>query len=61
MGTSDLSPELSLAIPCPTCGVDAGKLCLLHSGGLSPDPHIDRTLDAAKAIETKTVHQPGTT
>ena len=49
---TDLTPQLLLAVPCPTCGVDAGKDCLSHSGGLSSEPHIDRTLDAAKAIET---------
>ena len=52
MSIPDLAPEL--AIPCPTCGVDAGKLCLSHSGAPSPDPHIDRKLDAAKVIEAKT-------
>ena len=60
MGISDGTPEYSLAVPCPTCGVDAGKPCSLHSGGTNPDTHIERTLDAAKAIETKTFGQSGT-
>jgi hypothetical protein len=48
-----VTPQLLLAVPCPTCGVDAGKHCLLHTGEPSPDPHIDRKLDAAEAIETE--------
>lgn len=60
MTISELTPELLLSIPCPTCGVDAGEFCLLHSGGPSPDPHIDRKLDAVKTIEARTVRQPGT-
>jgi hypothetical protein len=51
--TTDLTPQLLLAVPCPTCGVDAGKECILHAGGLRPDPHIDRKLDAAEAMEAK--------
>jgi hypothetical protein len=50
---TDVTPQLLLAVPCPTCGVDAGKGCLLHTGEPSPDPHIDRKLDAAEAIETE--------
>jgi hypothetical protein len=52
---TDLTQQLLLAVPCPTCGVDAGKHCLLHTGELSPDPHIDRTLDATEAIETEKI------
>jgi len=55
MGMPDLKPELLFAVPCPTCGVDAGKPCVLHVGGLRPEPHIDRMLDAAKAVETKEI------
>jgi hypothetical protein len=56
---TDLSPQLFLAVPCPTCGVDAGKDCVLHAGGLRSDPHIDRKLDAAEAIEAKRTPNPG--
>jgi hypothetical protein len=44
-----------LAVPCRTCGVAAGMPCLLHSGGLRNDPHIDRKLDAIDAVETKRI------
>jgi hypothetical protein len=56
---TDLTPQLLLAVPCPTCGVDAGKHCLLHTGELSPDPHIDRKLDATEAIETEKIPNQG--
>ena len=55
MRIPNLTPELLFAVPCPTCGVDAGKPCLLHVGGLRPESHIDRTRDAAKAVETKEI------
>jgi len=47
-----------LAVPCPTCGVTAGMPCLLHSGGLRNDPHIDRKLAAIEAVETKRIPSP---
>ena len=56
---TDLTPQLLLAVPCPTCGVDAGKHCLLHTGELSPDPHIDRKLDAAEAMEAENIPNRG--
>ena len=52
---TDLTPQLLLAVPFPTCGVDAGKHCLLHTGELSPDRHIDRKLDATEAIEAEKI------
>jgi hypothetical protein len=42
-----------LAVPCRTCGVAAGMPCLLSSGRLRNDPHLDRKLDAIEAVETK--------
>jgi hypothetical protein len=56
---TELTPQLFLAVPCPTCGVDAGKDCVLNEGGLRSDPHIDRKLDAAEAIEAKRTPNPG--
>ena len=60
MTISESTPELSLAVPCPTCGVDAGETCQLHSGGPSLDSHIDRKLDAVKTIEARAFPEPGT-
>jgi hypothetical protein len=56
---TDLTPQLLLAVPCPTCGVDVGKDCILRAGGLRSDPHVDRKLDAAEAIEAKRTPNPG--
>jgi len=47
----DMPPLTLLARPLPTCGVAAGMPCLLHSGGLRIDPHIDRKLDAIEAVK----------
>jgi hypothetical protein len=50
-----LTPRQLLAGPCPTCGVAVGEPCLLHSGGLRNEPHIDRKLSAIEAAETKRI------
>ena len=42
-----------IAVPCPTCGVAAGRRYLLYSGGLRSEPHVNRKLAAAEAIEAK--------
>ena len=55
----DMPPKTLLAVPCPTCGVVAGMPCLLHSGRLRNDPHIDRKLDAIEAVETKRIPRSG--
>ena len=55
MASAYITPEHLVAVPCPTCGVDAGKGCVSHTGGPSPDLHIDRTLDAVKAFEAGTI------
>ena len=48
------------SVPCPTCGVVAGKSCLQYSGALRSEPHVDRKLVAAEAIETKRMRRsPG--
>jgi len=39
--------------------VAAGMPCLLHSGGLRNDPHIDRKLDAIEAVETRRIPRSG--
>jgi len=49
----DMNPKCVLAVPCPTCGVAVGKGCVLHSGRLRNDPHLDRKLCAIEALESK--------
>jgi len=41
------------AVPCPICGVAAGQSCVLYSGALRSDPHVDRRLAAVEAVEVK--------
>lgn len=56
MRMRDMSPELFNSVPCPTCGVNPGQRCLLHSGGLRNQPHVNRKLAAMGAEEMKRIH-----
>ncbi len=51
----ELTLKQLTAVPCPACGVAPGKRCLLHSGAPRSEPHVDRKLSAAEAIETKRI------
>jgi len=53
MRMADMAPRLLLAVPCPTCGAASGRRCLLHSGRLRNEPHVDRKLCAIEAAEGK--------
>jgi hypothetical protein len=53
MRMSDVTRKQLSSVPCPTCGVARGEQCLLHSGGLRSEPHVDRKFAAAEAIERK--------
>ena len=50
----ELSTKQWSAVPCRTCGVAAGRRCVLHSGALRSEPHVDRKFSAIEAIETRT-------
>jgi hypothetical protein len=52
----DMSLKLFNSARCPTCRVGPGKSCLLHSGGLRNEPHVDRKLAAIEAREVKRIH-----
>ncbi len=52
MKKKDLTPRQLSSVACPTCGVPAGKRCVLHSGGPRSEPHIDRKFVAAERFET---------
>jgi hypothetical protein len=56
MRMTHLTPIQLSSVPCPSCGAAAGHLCELHSGGLRVEPHLDRKLAAAEAVETKRTH-----
>ena len=53
MKKKELTPKQLLSVRCPTCGVAAGKRCVLHSGGPRNEPHVDRKLAAMEALEKK--------
>src|SRR5579859_6633172 len=57
MKKKELTPEQLSSVPCPTCGVPAGKPCVLHSGAPRSQPHVDRKFAAVQAVEST----PGTT
>jgi hypothetical protein len=41
------------SVACPTCGVAAGKRCVLGAGGLRNEAHVSRKAAAAEAVEKK--------
>ena len=51
MKKKDLTPELLMSVPCPTCGVAAGEHCMLNSGSPRAEPHVERKYAAAEAVE----------
>lgn len=53
MRMKDLTLQQLSSVPCPTCGVGVGQRCLLHSGAPRSEPHVDRKLSAAEAVESK--------
>jgi len=54
MKAKELMPKQILSVPCTTCGAAIGKVCELHTGAPRSEPHRDRKLAAAEAMETKT-------
>src|SRR5260370_8520978 len=56
MRMTDMTPKQLSAVPCSTCGVAAGKRCVLHSGALRAEPHVDRRLTAAEAVEKRSTN-----
>ena len=55
MKKRDLTAKQLTSVACPTCGVSAGRRCILESGGLRSSPHVNRKLAAAAAIEAKRI------
>jgi len=53
MKMRDLTKKQASSVPCPTCGVAAGRRCVLYSGGLRIEAHTDRKLIAAEAVKKK--------
>ncbi len=53
MKVKELTRKQLSSVRCPTCGVAAGDLCVLNSGGLRSESHPDRKLLAAEALEKR--------
>ena len=53
MKLKDLTPELVVSVPCPTCGAAPEKPCLLYSGDQHIAPHLERKFYAAETIEIR--------
>jgi len=53
MRMKDLTPTQLSSVACPTCGAIAGERCSLHSGAPRSEPHVDRKLSAAEAVESR--------
>jgi hypothetical protein len=51
--TKELTRKQMFSVPCPTCDAAIGEACTLHTGALRSEPHRDRKLSAAEAVETK--------
>jgi hypothetical protein len=55
--TKELTMEQILSVPCATCRAAIGEVCELHTGTPRTEPHRDRKLSAADAVELK--HKTG--
>ena len=51
--TRELTLKQTLSVPCPTCGAAINEVCELHTRAPRTEPHRDRKLTAAEAVETK--------
>ena len=51
--TKELTPKQILSVPCTTCGAEVGEACELHTGAPRTEPHRDRKLSAAEAVDKK--------
>jgi len=47
----NLTAKQISSVPCPTCGVAAGKRCVLLSGAPRKEPHVDRKIAATEAVK----------
>jgi hypothetical protein len=51
--SKELTPKQLVSVPCNTCGAAIEEPCELHTGALRSEPHRDRKLSAAEAVEIK--------
>jgi hypothetical protein len=53
MKSKDLTRKQAESVPCPTCGAAVDKACELNTGAPRTEPHRDRKLDAAEAMDAR--------
>jgi len=53
MKSKELTLKQILSVPCTTCGAAVEEVCELHTGAPRTEPHRDRKLSAAEAVEAK--------
>ena len=51
--SKELTPKQLISVPCKTCGAAIEEPCELHTGALRSEPHRDRKLSAADALDAK--------
>lgn len=51
--TRELTRKQIHAVPCPICAAAIDEPCELHSGALRTEPHRERKLTAADAVEAQ--------
>jgi hypothetical protein len=51
--TKELTLKQILSVFCATCGAAIGEACELHTGALRFEPHRDRKLTAAEAVNKR--------
>jgi hypothetical protein len=51
----ELTPKQLISVPCNTCGAAIEEPCELHTGALRSEPHRDRKLSAADALDAKSL------
>jgi len=51
--TKELTLKQMLSVPCPICHAATKKSCQVQTGARRTEPHRDRKLSAAEAMETK--------
>jgi len=54
MKSKELTLKQILSVRCMTCGAAVGEACELHTGAPRTEPHRDRKLSAAEAVENET-------
>ncbi len=53
MKARELTLKQICSVPCPTCGAATEEPCELHTGAQRSEPHRDRKVCAAEAVETR--------